>query len=130
MGKPETFTFLGFTHFCGQRNSNGAFIVWRITAKKRMVAKVKAIKAELQRWKHRRTTEVGAWLRKVVLRYYQSLGRRVCWLWRSVLVRRSQRAQARWDGKSRMRKRALRISAGAISDGRPYRDNNPAICVQ
>src|SRR5439155_23143795 len=26
-GKPETFTFLGFTHFSGQRNRNGAFIV-------------------------------------------------------------------------------------------------------
>src|SRR5216117_148044 len=48
-GKPETFTFLGFTHFCGQRKRNGAFIVWRITAKKRMVAKLKAIKAELRR---------------------------------------------------------------------------------
>ena len=70
-GKPETFTFLGFTHYCGQRNSNGAFIVWRITAKKRMAAKLKAIKAELQRRKHHRTTEVGAWLRKVVLGYYQ-----------------------------------------------------------
>src|SRR5947209_19327676 len=46
-GKPETFTFLGFTHFCGQRKNNGACIVWRITAKKRMVAKLKAIKAEL-----------------------------------------------------------------------------------
>src|SRR5882724_5214644 len=46
-GKPETFTFLGFTHFCGQL-TNGAFIVWRITAKKRMVAKLKAIKAELR----------------------------------------------------------------------------------
>jgi hypothetical protein len=45
------------------------FIVWRITAKKRMVAKLKAIKAELQRRKHHRTTEVGAWLRKVVLEY-------------------------------------------------------------
>jgi len=43
-GKPETFTFLGFTHYCGQRNSNGAFIVWRITAKKRMATKLKAIK--------------------------------------------------------------------------------------
>jgi RNA-directed DNA polymerase len=70
-GKPETFTFLGFTHFCGQRISDKAFIVWRITAKKRMVAKLKAIKAELQRRKHHRTTEVGAWLRKVVLGYYQ-----------------------------------------------------------
>ena len=65
--KPEAFTFLGFTHFCGQRNSNEAFIVWRITAKKRMVAKLNAIKAELQRRKHHRTAEVGAWLRKAVM---------------------------------------------------------------
>jgi RNA-directed DNA polymerase len=108
-GKPETFTFLGFTHYCGQRNSNGAFIVWRITAKRRMAARLKAIKSELQRRKHHRTTEVGAWLRKVVLGYYQYhavpgnstqlriFARRVCWLWRTVLVRRSQRAQVGWD---------------------------------
>jgi group II intron reverse transcriptase/maturase len=108
-GKPETFTFLGFTHYCGQRNTNGAFIVWRITAKKRMAAKLKAIKAELQRRRHHRTTEVGAWLRKVVLGYFQYhavpgnstqlriFSRRVCWLWRTVLVRRSQRAQVGWD---------------------------------
>jgi RNA-directed DNA polymerase len=106
-GKPETFTFLGFTHFCGQL-TNGAFIVWRITAKKRMVAKLKALKAELQRRKHHRTSEVGAWLRKAVMGYYQYhavpgnstqlriFSRRVCWLWRSVLIRRSQRAQVRW----------------------------------
>jgi hypothetical protein len=100
---------LGFTHFCGQLNTRRTFIVWRITAKKRMVAKLKAIKAELQRRKHHRTTEVGAWLRKVVLGYYQYhavpgnstqlriFNRRVGRLWRSVLVRRSQRAQMRWD---------------------------------
>ena len=72
-----------------------------MTAKKRMVAKPKAIKAELQRRKHHRTTEVGAWLRKVVLAYYRDhavpgnstqlriFSHRVCWLRRSVLVRRS-----------------------------------------
>jgi RNA-directed DNA polymerase len=108
-GKPETFTFLGFTHFCGQRHKKRTFTVWRITAKKRMVAKLKAIKAELQRRKHDRTTAVGAWLRKVVLGYYQyhavpgNLDQlrifkcRVNRLWRSVLVRRSQRAQMRWE---------------------------------
>jgi RNA-directed DNA polymerase len=108
-GKPETFTFLGFTHFCGNLTSSGAFNVWRITAKKRMVAKLKAIKAELQPRKHHRTSEVGAWLRKVVQGYYQYhavpgntgqlrvFRRRVCRLWRSVLVRRSQRAQVGWD---------------------------------
>jgi hypothetical protein len=74
-----------------------------------MVAKLKAMKAELQRRKHHRTTEVGAWIRKAVLGYYQYhaapgnstqlriFRRRVGWLWRSVLVRRSQRAQVRWD---------------------------------
>jgi len=108
-GKPETFTFLGFTHICGQRIKDGAFIVWRITAKKRMVAKLKAIKAELQRRKHHRTADVGAWLRKVVLGYYQYhavpgnttqlriFQCRVNRLWRSVLIRRSQRAQVRWE---------------------------------
>src|SRR5882724_4151887 len=108
-GKPETFTFLGFTHFCGQRISDKAFIVWRITAKKRMVAKLKAIKAELQRRKHDRRAAVGAWLRKVVLGYYQyhavpgnstqlrTFWRRLSRLWRNVLVRRSQRAQVCWE---------------------------------
>src|SRR5215472_12830441 len=108
-GKPETFTFLGFTHFCGNLTSSGAFIVWRKTASKRMVAKLRAVKAELQHRKHHRTSEVGAWLRKVVQGYYQYhavpgntgqlrvFRRRICRLWRSVLVRRSQRAQVGWD---------------------------------
>jgi RNA-directed DNA polymerase len=108
-GKPETFTFLGFTHFCGNLTSSGAFNVWRITAKKRMVAKLNVIKVELQHRKHHRTSEVGAWLRTVVQGYYQYhavpgntgqlrvFRRRVCRLWRSVLVRRSQRAQVGWD---------------------------------
>ena len=107
-GKPETFNFLGFTHFCG-RLTTGTFTVWRITAQKRMVAKLKAIKAELQRRKHHRTSEVGAWLRQVVLGYYQYhavpgnttqlriFSRRVAWLWRTVLVHRSQRARVGWD---------------------------------
>src|ERR1039458_4072634 len=70
-GKPATFTFLGFTHYCGQRHKSGTFTVWRITAKKRMVAKLKAIKVELQRRMHHRVVEVGAWLWKVVSGYYQ-----------------------------------------------------------
>src|SRR5271165_669854 len=70
-GKPETFTFLGFTHYCGRRHKTDTFTVWRITAKQRMVAKLKAIKVELRRRMHARPSEVGAWLRKVVNGYYQ-----------------------------------------------------------
>jgi len=108
-GKPETFTFLGFTHYCGQRHKTGTFTVWRITAKKRMVAKLKAIKVELRRHKHDPTSVVGEWLRRVVNGYYQYhavpgnvdqlylFKNRVNRLWRNVLVRRSQRARKKWE---------------------------------
>jgi RNA-directed DNA polymerase len=107
-GKPETFTFLGFTHHCGQRHKTGTFAVWRITAKERMAAKLKAVKCELQRRMHDRTAEVGVWLRKVVLGYYQYhavpgnidqlrlFKKRLSRQWRRVLAHRSQRARARW----------------------------------
>ena len=108
-GKPETFNFLGFTHYCGQRHKTKTFTVWRITAKKRMVAKLKAIKAELQRRMHDRTSQVGEWLRKLVTGYYQYhavpgnidqlriFRKRVNRLWRNVLVRRSQTARKKWE---------------------------------
>src|SRR6201997_5573556 len=58
-GKPETFTFLGFTHYCGKRRKDGAFIVWRETAKKRLVAKLQSIKTELKRRRHEPIASVG-----------------------------------------------------------------------
>jgi hypothetical protein len=64
-GKPETFTFLGFTHYCGKRRKDGAFIAWREMAKKRLVAKLKAIKLELKHRRQEPIASVGAWLRKV-----------------------------------------------------------------
>jgi RNA-directed DNA polymerase len=70
-GKPETLTFLGFTHYCGRRHKTDTFTVWRIPSKQRMVAMLKTIKVELLRRKHDRISQVGAWLRKVVTGYYQ-----------------------------------------------------------
>jgi RNA-directed DNA polymerase len=68
---PETFTFLGFTHYCGERRSDKAFIVWRKTATKRMVAKLRVLKAELRRQMHQPAALVGEWLRKAVMGYYR-----------------------------------------------------------
>jgi RNA-directed DNA polymerase len=108
-GKPETFDFLGFTHYCGRRHKTDTFTVCRITAKKRMIAKLKAIKVELRRRRHDRPSEVGAWLRKVVNGYYQyhavpgnhrqlsTFRQRINRLWYRVLTRRSQRARKRWE---------------------------------
>ena len=47
-GKPETFDFLGFTHFCTRSGRWGSFVIGRKTIKKRMRAKLLAIKIELQ----------------------------------------------------------------------------------
>jgi group II intron reverse transcriptase/maturase len=108
-GKPETFNFLGFTHYCGRRHKTDTFTIWRITAKKRMVAKLKAIKVELRRRMHARPSEVGAWLRKVVNGYFQyhavpgnlrqlsTFRQRINRLWYQALARRSQRARKRWE---------------------------------
>src|SRR5665213_3374919 len=69
--KPETFNFLGFTHYCGRRHKTGTFTVGRTTATTRMAAKLKAIKAELRNRMHDRPAKTGAWLRKVVVGYYR-----------------------------------------------------------
>jgi RNA-directed DNA polymerase len=51
-GKPETFNFLGFTHICVKKKSNGRFTVLRQTIRKRLQTKLKEVKAELQRRMH------------------------------------------------------------------------------
>jgi len=105
---PDTFTFLGFTHYCG-KNSKGYFFVGRTTAAKRMRATLLRIKQELRRKMHERIGVVGRWLKRVVEGYYryhavpenlQALSRfrnRLCSLWRVVLGRRSQRGRPSWD---------------------------------
>ena len=54
--KPETFDFLGFTHYCGV-NRNGKFKVCRITMKKRFNAKLHEVKAELRKRMHQSIAE-------------------------------------------------------------------------
>ena len=107
-GKPETFTFLGFTHYCGKQR-NGKFIVWRKTAKKRMTAKLRDIKTELRRRMHEPNSVVGEWLKRVVVGYYQyhaipgNLNRlglfrhRLRRLWVQIIRRRSQRNRKNWQ---------------------------------
>jgi len=113
-GKPETFDFLGFTHYCGKRTKTGTFTVWRKSAKKRMVAKLHQLKAALRRWMHEPTARVGAWLKKVVEGYYQYHAvpgniDRLSWfqcrlrvLWRHILFRRSQKGRKSWKRLNRL----------------------------
>jgi RNA-directed DNA polymerase len=108
-GKPETFDFLGFTHWCGKGRKTGYFMVRRKTVKKRMRAKLEAIKAELRRRMHEPLASIGEWLRSVVRGYFQyhaipgntpSLGLflfRLRRLWRNVIRRRGQKHQPSWE---------------------------------
>ena len=60
-GKPETFDFLGFTHFCTRSRKWGSFVIGRKTIKKRMRAKLLAIKMELRKNMHDPIAKTG-WL--------------------------------------------------------------------
>ena len=65
-GKPETFDFLGFTHFCTRSHKWGSFVIGRKTIRKRMRAKLKAIKTELRKRMHDPVAETGAWVKQML----------------------------------------------------------------
>jgi group II intron reverse transcriptase/maturase len=118
LGKPDTFTFLGFTHMCG-KTRKGRYTVLRQTNRKRLQAKLQAVKAELRRRMHDPIPEVGPWLKSVVgghLRYFGVPSNRyalahfrfsVGKLWHQVLVRRSQRGRVPWERMKRLISRWL-----------------------
>jgi group II intron reverse transcriptase/maturase len=69
LGKPETFTFLGFTFICGQ-SRRGHFLVKRKSRRDRMQAKLQEIKGELRKRMHQPLPVQGQWLRQVVTGYF------------------------------------------------------------
>ena len=101
-GKPETFNFLGFTHICAKKRSNGMFTVLRQTMRKRLQVKLNEVKTELRQRLHDPMPEVGQWLRSVVSGHFRYYGVpmnspalnvfrfQVGWLWSRALSRRSQ----------------------------------------
>jgi group II intron reverse transcriptase/maturase len=118
-GKPETFHFLGFTHICVQKKSNGRYTLLRQTIRKRLQTKRNEGKAELQRRMHEPIPEQGKWLHAVVgghIRYYGvpmkqpalAIFRfRAGWLWQRALSSRSQNGRVLWDRLRRLLTRWL-----------------------
>ena len=57
--KPETFDFLGFTHYCSKSRNGRRFRMKRVTARKRFRAKLAALKAWLKSiWSTMKTREL------------------------------------------------------------------------
>lgn len=106
--QPETFDFLGFTHKCARRRSDGSFTIHRHSIAKRMRATLLAIRLKLRERMHRPLGETARWLRRVVqgwLNYHavpgnsNRIGRfvdEVTRHWLRVIRRRSQRGKSRW----------------------------------
>src|SRR5215469_7776401 len=107
VGKPETFTFLGFVFVCGKSRS-GKFLLKRKTRRDRMCVKLKEIKEELRKRMHRPIPEQGAWLKQVVTGFYNyhavptnahalwSFRDEVIRRWQQTLGRRSQNGYLTW----------------------------------
>jgi RNA-directed DNA polymerase len=100
--RPETFAFLGFTHYCG-RTRDGRFVVKRKTQSKRLTVKLKALRVEARRRMHAPVSEQYHWLCQVLRGHYAYYGlssnfrclksflQQVLRIWFRALRRRSQR---------------------------------------
>ena len=72
-GRPETFDFLGFTHYCG-KTLNGRFMVHRKTQRGRSIRKLREVRQELKRRMHTRLREQHGWLARVLRGHYAYYG--------------------------------------------------------
>ena len=108
-GKPETFSFLGFTHICGTNYKTGKFTIHRKTIGKRMAAKLKEIRVQLRKRMHARVPGTVKWLQQVVRGYFQyhaipgnyarlrAFRREMVRSWIKALRCRSQRHRMSWE---------------------------------
>lgn len=113
LGKPETFTFLGFVHICSTTR-NGRFLLRRHTIAKRMRGKLRELKLAIKRRMHLPIPVQAAWLASVVRGYYayyavptnsRAMSRfrfEVVRLWLRALRRRSQRTRLTWQRMRRI----------------------------
>ena len=107
-GKPETFNFLGFTHYCGKYKKSDRFVVGRKTVRKRWIAKLKAIRETLFQRRHEPVMETGIWLKSVVQGYFNyhavpgnldcldEFRTQIIRHWLAALRRRSQKSRLTW----------------------------------
>lgn len=113
LGRPETFAFLGFTHYCAKTRS-GWITVKTKTEGKRLVRKLKALRVEAQRRRHAPLAHQRDWLASVLRGHYAYYGLPgnfralssfyflAVRLWFQSLRRRSQRHRLTQDRFSRM----------------------------
>ena len=113
--KPETFTFLGFTHYCS-RSRNGKFRVKRKTSKKKYARKRKEVHRKIAQMRTMPLAQIIKRLNQMLVGYYHYYGitdnsralesfclrtRKSLFYW---LNRRSQKKSYNWEEFNRMMK--------------------------
>ena len=118
-GKPETFTFLGFTHICGQKRNGKGFQLWRKSERRRLKATLREVADKLNHNPHTPIPEQGRWLGSVVRGFYayhavptnlQALSAfryHLTRYWLRALRRRSQRDRMSWERITQLADRYL-----------------------
>ena len=112
-GRPETFDFLGFTHYC-REDRKGRFGLGRKPIAKRMTRTLKRVKEELSKRRHQRIGKTGKWLGRVLngwlnyfavptsQRYLRCFAHHILRLWMKALNRRSQKGGYIWEALNRL----------------------------
>ena len=112
-GRPETFDFLGFTHYC-REGRKGRFGLGRKPIAKRMTRTLKRAKEELGRRMHDSIGRTGKWLGRMLngwlnyfavpnsRRYLTRFASRVLRLWMKAINRRSQKSCYGWEAMNRL----------------------------
>lgn len=107
--KPETFDFLGFTHYCSH-GRNGKFRVKRKTSRKKFSHKCKEVHKRIKEMMHLPLKEIISKINQILVGYYHYYGitdnsksitafrYRVSMSLYTWLNRRSQRRSYTWDG--------------------------------
>ena len=113
LGRPETFDFLGFTHYCA-KTRRGHAVLGRKPVSKRMARTLKRIKEALRRRMHHDVEETAKWLGMVVngwlnyfavptsYRYLSRFLNRLKRMWLAMIRRRSQKDRFEWANIERL----------------------------
>jgi group II intron reverse transcriptase/maturase len=116
LGKPETFTFLGFVHICG-KSRKGTPQFQRQTSGKKLRASLARVKEGCKKRRHLPVADQHAWLRRVVIGHVNYYGVptnspalnafhwNVTRIWHRSLQRRSQRGRWREGQRARFLER-------------------------
>lgn len=113
LGKPETFDFLGFTHYCS-KGRNGKFRIKRKTSRKKFKQKVQEFKVWLKENRTKETFEIMETIKKKLEGHYNYYGvsdnyRSICSFYYVIngltykwLNKRSQRKSFTWNKYSKL----------------------------